>query len=344
MAARSLTTVFALGAIATAALTGCGGGLQVRALVPVPPDLPVRVFPELAVVYGTAPDDLAVSDALARHLAASSDGARVAHLDEHALDARRANGRFGPASAVLRVDTRVLETTRPAFVTHPETVCTAYGCQTYRRTTVEDRPVVVATVVLRVFEGRSDRLLQELRLEEREEGSDALSMRLRVLTRLRERVISSVDPGQRQVRIELLDVDDGEVRAALEALRGGHVLEARAALERITEREGFERRPAAVRARVLFDLGQARRLDARVVPPDLEEARLAEAEATIRLALRTHPEAVYARALDQIEEERTARARMRAHADATTHNFALDRAGGALPEVPRAYREAVVGD
>ncbi|MDQ3036258.1 MAG: hypothetical protein M3Y87_27910, partial [Myxococcota bacterium] len=95
--------VIALRAVLTAgallgcggALVGCGGTLQVAALVPVPPELPVRVFPELAIVHGTTPDDLDVADALARHLGASSAGTRVEHLDQDALDARRAS--FGRA-------------------------------------------------------------------------------------------------------------------------------------------------------------------------------------------------------------------------------------------------------
>ena len=53
---------------------GCGGSLQLRARVETPPELPLRVFPEVAVVHGTAPEDYEVAEALARHLASSEGG------------------------------------------------------------------------------------------------------------------------------------------------------------------------------------------------------------------------------------------------------------------------------
>lgn len=309
--------------------------MHLRATVEVPPELPVRVFPEVVVVPGTAPEDLEVADALARHLAASA-GLRVVRLDEEALERRRASGTLGPASAVLRVDTHVLETTRAGFASRPETVCTTWGCSTVRRTVMEDLPVVVGRVALRVHEARSDRLLQELRVEERDEGADPLSMRMRIVDRLRQRVIGAVDSGERSLDLELVDVDDSEVRAALEALRAGHCHEARVALERVVERESFESLPADVRARVLFDLGQARRLDARAATEEQAEAVLREAEETIRESIRLHPDAVFARALAQLAEERAARERMRAHRAATSHNYALDRAPP-VPDAPPGY-------
>jgi hypothetical protein len=326
------------------ALVGCGGSVQVGSLVELPPELPVRVFPEVAVVPGTAPEDLDVADALARHLAAGAFGgledARVVRLDDLGLERRRERGSFGPASAVIHVRTRVIESVRPTLFTRPETVCTAWGCSTIRRTVVEDFPVVMGRVVLRVTEGRSGRLLQELALEEREEGADTLSMRLRVVERLRRRVLGAVDPGQRQVGIELLDVDDPEVRAALEAVRAGHPSEARTRLERLVAREGFAQQPPELRARVLFDLGQVRRLDAREASEELQESVLARAEEELRESLRLHPAPEYARALSQLSEERAARARMRAHRAAASHNFALDRTP-ALPAPPPGYEDAL---
>lgn len=332
-------TVVAL-LVTSAALGACGGSMQVGAMVQVPPELAVRVFPEVAVVPGGAPEDLEVADALADHLAlaapgdAARGGARVSRIDEAGLDRRRANGRFGPACAVLRVETRVIETSRPTFVSQPETVCTAWGCQTYRRTVMQDLPVVMGTVVLRVFEARTDRLLQELRLEEREEGSDSLAMRLRVVERLRRRAVGAVDPGHVEVRVELLEVADGEASAALRALREGHPREAREALERIVRRHDFESRALEVRARLLFDLGQAERLEARVLPDPEQEAALARAEDTLRRALRARPEEAFARALSQIAEERAARERMQAHRAAASHNFALDRSPSVPPPPP----------
>ncbi|AKF06515.1 hypothetical protein [Sandaracinus amylolyticus] len=316
---------------------GCGGSLQVRATVETPPELPIRVFPEVAIVHGTAPEDFDVADALAHHLAASArDGLRVEHVDEDGLERRRANGSFGPASAIIRVDTHVVETARPSFLSRPDTVCTTWGCNTVRRSVVEDLPVVVGRVMLRVSEARTDRLLQELTIEEREEGSDPLSMRMRIVERLRRRVIGAVDPGERQLDVELVDVDDAEVRAALQAVREGHPREALATLERVVSRRTFEQRSDEQRARVMFDLGQARRLAARASGEPDVDSRLEVAERTIRDALMLHPEATFARALTQLREERAARERMRAHRAAASHNFALDR-GPAVPPAPPGY-------
>jgi hypothetical protein len=330
----------AIALLVLSAVASCGHGIAVQAVVRVPPQLPVRVFPEIVVVAGIEREDVEVADALADHLRATG-AARVERLDEERLEARRVAGDLGPAAAVVRVQTRVLETTRPTFVSRPETVCTTWGCSTMRRSVVDDVPVTLGRVVLRVSEGRSGRPLQVLAIDEREEGNDPLAMRLRVVTALRRRAIAAVDTGEQQVAIELAEVDDPEVRAALAAIPRGHPSEARAALERIVARSDFASRAVEVRARIIFDLGQARRLEARQDGgSDLDVAeRLAESERAIRDAMRLHPEPPYGRALAQIEEERRARARMRAHEAAASHNFALDE-GTAVPEPPPGYREA----
>jgi hypothetical protein len=312
----------------------------VGSVVPIAPTLPVRVFPELAIVHGTEPDDFEMAAALARHLTSSSADARVEHLDQEAVDRRRSQGLLGPASAILRVQTRVIETTRTSFATTPETVCTGATCQTYRRTTMRDVPVVIATLVLHVSEGRSGRVLQEMRLRERDEGHDVLAMRLRVLDRLRRQAIGSIDIGQREVRIELLESSVPDVRAALAQIRAGRLDEGRIALERIVNRTDFQRRTPRERARILFNLGQARRLVMRGVPvSDADDERLDSAHQAITLALGIYPEAVFARAIVQLEEERVARSRMRAHSEAMAHNFTLDRER-IVPIPPQGYRDA----
>ncbi len=309
-------------------------------VVPVAPTLPVRVFPELAVVHGIAPDDFEMAAALARHLASSSAGARIEHLDQESVDRRRVQGLLGPASAILRVQTRIIETTRTSFATEPETVCMGATCQTHRRTTMRDIPVVIATLVLHVSEGRSGRALQEMRLREREEGGDALAMRLRVLERLRRQAIGNIDISQRELRIELLESSAPDVRAALVLIRAGRFEEGRITLERIVNRTDFQKRTSRERARILFDLGQARRLTMRDVPvSERDEEHLDSARQSITLALGIYPEAVFARAIEQLEEERLARFRMRAHHDAMAHNFTLDRQR-IVPMPPPGYRDA----
>lgn len=319
--------------------SGCGGSFHVGSAVPIAPTLPVRVFPELAIVHGTEPDDFDLAAALARHLALSSADARIEHLDRETLDRRRVQGLLGPASAVLRVETRVVETTRTSFATEPETVCTSSSCQTHRRTTLRDVPVVIATLFLQVSEGRSGRVLQEVRIRERDEGLDVFSMRLRVLDRLRQQAIGSIDIGQRELRIELLDSSDAQVRSALQAIRDGQIGHGCAVLERVVSHPNFRRRTPREQARILFDLGQTRRLALRNLPvSESDDERLDAARDALQRALGIHPEAEFARAIDQLEEERSARFRMRAHAEATAHNFRIDRERTA-PAPPPGYRD-----
>jgi hypothetical protein len=331
--------VYRLGPLVAALIaTGCDHRLVVRTTVPVPPTLPLGVYPEIAVVPGAAPEALELAQAIASHLAVSTLS-RVERIDAVRFQTLRREGLLGRAAVVLHVDTRMLETTRPSFRTRPQTMCGPWGCTTQPRVFVDDIPVVVATLVLRVEEARSGRLLQELVLEEREEGVDPWALRVRVVDRLRRRAMDALDPGERVVEIELAAVDDPEVAAALDALRVGHVTEARSSLDRIVARDGFARRAPEVRAKILFDLGQARRLEARApgISASEWEARLAEAERAIREALRLQPEAMYARALQQIAEEREARARFRAQAEAASYNFSLDGATG-VPDPPPSYQ------
>jgi hypothetical protein len=313
---------------------GCGGRLVVRSVVTLPAELPLHVFPELGIVPGADADDDALATALAAHLRASTPS-RVEVIDETSLEQRRADGRIGPAAGIVRVRTSLAESSRPGFEVVPETVCGAYGCYTEQRRVVVDVPVVLGRLVLRVIEAREERVLQELVLEEREEGSDPIAMRLRVLDRLRARALAAVGPRRSEVEVELALVDDPALRGALDALRAGRAAEAREALHQLASGPAFERRSTEDRARILFDLGQAQRLEARSsADPDAGLARAAE---TIREAIRTQPEALYARALEQLTAERDARARLRAVQDAAEHNFALDRSP-TLPDVPPGYR------
>lgn len=310
--------------------------MHVRAEVPLPPEVPVRAFPEIVVVVEGHGESAEIADALARHLAASARSSRIERLDEIALG----NRSLGPAAIVIRIDVRVLESLRPTWVTRPQTVCGPWGCTTQDRTTMSDVAVVDAEVVLEVSEGRSGRVLQELRLREREENADVIGMRLRAIARLRARVIAAVEPRSIVLDVEFEPVDDAEVRAALEAIRAGHPGQARRALERVLEHDGFASRDVEERAKILFDLGQARRLEARAeasLSAQERAQRIEEAAGAIRAAIRLDPRAPYARALEQIEAEREAAERMRALEEAALHNFALDRGEPTVPAPPSAY-------
>lgn len=338
-AALLARAALALAASALVALSvaACGSGLRVSVVVPVPPDLPVRAFPEIIVILEGLPEEIEVAEAIAAHLAASAGSSRIERLDEARLAMRRAQGALGPASIVLHVEVRMVESLRSSWTTRPETVCGPWGCATQQRTVMIDVPQIDATAVLHVSEARSGQPLQDLPLREHDESGDAIGMRMRALMRLRERAIAAIDPGRVVLAIELAPVDDAAVRAALDAIRGGHPGEARRALERIAARDDFGARRAEDRAKILFDLGQARRLEARTgegLGEVEREARLGESEEAIRGAIRIDPQPIYARALAQIDEERQAAARMRTLEEAASHNFALQRGGSSGGELP----------
>lgn len=302
---------------------GCAPGTAVRVNVPVPPRLAVRVFPEVIVVSGRTPDEVGLADGIVAHLARSGRG-RIERVSTQELALRQASGAFGPATAILAIEARVQERLAQPTQDRGSAWCRTERCW-------GDAIVVVdATLRLRLSEARSGRVLQEIELRERDGSADASRRRGRALDRLRAGAIAALDPTQVAVTLFLVDVDDPEVRAAVALLRDGEPRRARRTLDRVVRHASFAERAPSERARVLFDLGQALRLEAR---DDARNAAhvLDAAERILRRAALLDPGRLYLDAVTQVVTEREAEQRMRDIDDATHANFAV-----ALPaEVPR---------
>lgn len=172
---------------------------------------------------------------------------------------------------------------------------------------------------LRVMEGATGRVLQDLRLDEEETGLDPLAMRLRVLAQLRQRATELVDQRSTVVLVELYPIDQVEVREALDAAQAGRWGEARRGLEAFVRSNAFRALPSDQQAHVLYDLGQARRFDAR----ERTASRFLRAERALRAAVRLLPRPQFARAIADLEEDRRSRAMVRVQREAMVHNFAL---------------------
>ena len=271
---------------------GCARSTAVRVTVPVPARLAVRVFPEVLVVSGRTPDEVGLADAMATHLARAGRG-RIERLSTQDLELRRASGAFGPATAILAIEARVQE----RLARQPgERV--ASGCRT-EACWNDEILVVEATLRLRVSEARSGRVLQEIELRARDASIDESRRRVRVLERLRAGAIATLDPTQVAITLVLQDVDDPRVRSAIALLRGGDPRRARRALDGVVRHASFSERSTAEQARILFDLGQALRLEARE-GPRLAAAAFEAAERILRRAASLAPCSVYLDAVTQV--------------------------------------------
>lgn len=327
---RTHSHALLLGIVALLAV-GCAGRTVLRAYVPVPPQLAVRVFPEVVVVSGRTPDEIGLADAIAIHLARSGRG-RIERVRSHEIELRRASGGFGPATAVLAIETHVQE--------RAPRESSRYGASCWTEQCLADqRPSVEATLRLRVSEARSARVLQEVELRERDDSSDPDRRHALALARLRARAIAALEPTQVAVMLPLQDVDDPQVRSAIGWLRDGQARRARRALDRVARHASFSERSPAEQARILFDLGQALRLEARgherIAPPELDAA-----ERAIRRAVMLDPCSTYLEAMTQVASEREAEQRMR-DIDAATHaNFALAMPSD-VPAPPPGYGYAM---
>lgn len=322
------------------ACVGCAGGLTARGAVTYPARVPVRAFPHIVLTTRAGEEAEVVAERLAAHLRDGPSTVRRMRVEE--LEARRAAGAIAPATGVLSIQLRLTRGDRPEWARREELSCGPDGvCLDTRRPVLESTPVVNARLVLRVSDGQSGRELQREVLAEEEVGEDVLGMRLRVVERLVARAERLIDQRTEPVEVRLEEVDAPEVRAALDAIRGGDWTRGRERLEAVVEQPTFARQPAEVRARVLYDLGQARRFDTTIAA----ERRFALAGEAMRAAVRLRPESRYAAALAALAAHRRSRAMVIEQAEATAHNSrspAADQSANAPQSVPAADAEGGV--
>jgi hypothetical protein len=299
------------------------------------PRLAIRVFPEIVVVSGGVPLELGVADALAAHLARNGR-ARVLRVDRAQLELRHASGTFGPATAILSVEARIDERIQSTWDRRPRSECPTDGGMSG---TLDATLAVDASVRLRVTEARTTRVLQELELREREVCGDPETRRARAVARVRARALEVVDATQAAAAIALEDVDHPDVRLAIVWAREGRAHRARLALEAIANEESFHGRGEDERARILFDLGQALRLEART-GERMGVAELAAADRALRAALALERRTPYYEAVAEVAVELAAAERMREFDEATSTNFAMALPHD-LPSPPPGYGYAM---
>jgi len=316
-------------------LGACAGRLTVRSTLSVPPELALRVFPEVYLVADGDAASTSLARALATHLG-TSPGLRVEMVGASQLRALLAAGRIGAAAAVVHVEAHLADSTVGGLVQRHEPVCGPWGCTYQRRTVLVDVPVVRARASLRVRTALGDRVLEQRTFTLEESGGDPLTLALRAQAQLERVATQTIDPALREVQVELLPSGQVPVTTALEALREGRVEVAVATLEGLVANDSFTDLSASDQATILFDLGQARRLSAAVAP-DTDARRLDRAEEALRRAIMLRPEPTLALALEQLDAEREARRLAEAYAQAAAHNFSL--AASAVPEPPSSYRE-----
>ena len=167
-------------------------------------------------------------------------------------------------------------------------------------------------------------MLQRVDRSARERGRSWEQMRGRLLERLLVDVRALVDPHEEVVRVRLLPVDLPGVETALATLAAGEWREGRRQLENAAGTPEAESLSPAQRARLLYDLGIARRFDAGSAEDDPDQ-HFADAEAALRQAIELDPEARYAEALASLREHRSANREIARQREATERNFALER-------------------
>ncbi len=289
----------------------------------------MRAFPRIVVVSDADPGSSELARAIAGHL---EDGRSVVHqMGSETLERLRVAGRVAQATVAVEVRATLTERESPAVGARERLDCGPAGCMDWRR--LDSAPVVRAQVQLRVADGPTGRLLQELSLDEEEAGPDVLAIRLRLLERLGRRVTALLDQRVEEVQVELHPVDHPAVRAALEAAGAGRWDDARRRLEAFVRSSAFRALPVDARAAALHDLGQARRFDASLPA----EQRFAAAARALRAAVRLVPHPRFAHAVAALAAHRRSLAMVQVQQEAMAHNFALARRSHTTPAPPASY-------
>lgn len=245
---------------------GCGSSTTATARIVRPAEVPVRSFSAVWIATGHLPVETRIAQGLVQHLE-NADSIEVRRVDVEKLEPARAAGRIPPGTAVLLLEVEFEEDVRREWSTRPERICGPYGCYTEQRSYDYLVPRVRGVLTVSMYEGPSARLLQKVSLDATDEGRSHAALRRRVAGELVEKARAAVDQRVEPVRVTLLEVDLPRVDEALGTIRRGDWRRGRALLERVVRSDGATTLPAEQRARLWYDLGQARRFD----PATLEE-------------------------------------------------------------------------
>jgi len=314
----------------------CGGALEVTAHVVTPAAMPVRAFPHIWVAPGVLESDAMLADALVAHL---REGGRstVRRVELERLEPLRAAGRIPAASVVVQLESDFDEEMRTQWSSRPETQCGPLGCYTTQRPFSYDVPTLDAKVVLTVFDGPTARVLQRLVVRSALAGSSYETLHAQSMHNLVARLEELVDARARDLPVELLAISAPAVRAALADIGAGRWRRGRLGLEHFARTDDMHRLEPEERARVLYDIAQARRFD--LTFETSVSSRLARAERVLRSAIDLDSEeGLFMRALAELGEQRRDEALLREQREAADHNFRLGAApGGDVPPPPPSY-------
>lgn len=330
----------ALSVLALAALAACGS-TEVQARVVYPATVPVRTFPRIWVAGGHLDFEVAAVRAIVEHLrtgggapAGARPDVQIVELD--ALEPLRRAGRIGPATVVMIVEVELREGSRPEWSSRPETVCGPAGCREASR--MYDVPILDARLRLTVYEGPTARVLQRAAARSRQEGRDSDTMRADALRDLMTKVRALLDQRVENVDVALLHVDAPEVERAIESIEAGKWREGRVMLERVARGPTFRALSREERARVLYDLSQARRFDPTTIARGARH--FDAAESALRAAIRIDDRPRYREALRVLAAHRAQMELVRTQREAAEHNYALERGREAgVPPPPASYAQ-----
>jgi hypothetical protein len=299
-------------------LSGCAGGLAVRAPVQLPARIPVGVFPSIWVAGGSSADEQYLLDRLATDLA--KDRRReVRRVDPTQLAAARAAAQVSPLTAVVTLQLMLRSGTRRTQATMPVQYCGMYGCTLQYQSYVEMVPELAGEVVLTVAEGPSGRTLQVDRSTETVIGDREDLMHGQLIERIALQLAHAVAITQAPERIELERTRHKQARAGVELLTRGKLAEGRAELERAARTlGGLDKQKQAA---IWYDLGVARYVAPG--PRGLTPQALADAERAFAWARRLSTDPRYARALERVAEARKRLAVIEQQERAAAHNFSL---------------------
>jgi len=299
-----------------------------------PAQVPVRAFPRILVIASDTGEADQLAAAIVAHL--EGDGSHVRRGTPAEARALRQRGELARGTVLLHVDAALRDERRAGWTRSNRLDCGPLGCVESNRPVMRYVPAVAGRVALTVFDGRTGRRLQRESIEAEASDGDPMGMRLQVIERLTERTVQLLDQRAEDVAVELHPTEAPQVQAALDAIRDGRWTHGRDLLERYVVSADFGALSREERARVLYDLSQARRFDPSV-PPDVRFERASEA---LEAAVQLHPQDRYASAISELEAHRRARELVQAQEQARHHNFRVGRTEGAasVPEPPESYR------
>lgn len=308
----------------TLALAACGAGLTLRMELHEPAVVPVGVFPRV-FVRGDGGID---SEILVQAIVADLAHARI-DVTELAPGTSAASrlGRDDGAALVVDVSVVRSEVTETRHVTETAPMCAAGspGCTGMPVQRFHDVTVLRAHVELTMRDGRTDQVFAHERFERHEDDLD-MGASGRLMDRVQRAALALFHATRTARELPLMPLSSRAGSEALADARAGRIGEAVAALRGLAAHAEHE--PISERAALFFDLGQVLRVAAQAGGVELE----VEARAALDEAMHLRPDATVGAAIEGLEEENAARARMRAEEVAYHRNREV-----APPDPPRAY-------